>query len=384
MCRMNFGSNYVFNFMTNTTFDIKNPNWTYAWGVDPVWKGATNELLYYNSLKMKTSVIIGIFQMTLGLFLHLLNSVYFRNWLDVWFEFVPRLLFMWCTFGYLVFIIFVKWNTNYFAHDGIAERSSLAPPLLNVMIRMFLGGDDLPANVRLYPGQYIIERILVIIAFICIPWMFFPKPFVLHLDHNAKKNGVANWWVYMLSGCKGIHQDEHRDEDQAAILPHDEQHGHGGGEDGPHGEDITELWVHQGLETIEFVLGCISHTASYLRLWALSLAHSELSTVFYDKILSDNWATGFTVGQPADAHGGMPPTLLGWLVLIFVSFIGVAIWLAATLGIIMAMEVLSAFLHALRLHWVEFQSKFYKGDGHLFRPFVYKPPGVDDVEEEMS
>ena len=98
------------------------------------------------------------------------------------------------------------------------------------------------------------------------------------------------------------------------------------------------MMIHQTIETIEFVLGMVSNTASYLRLWALSLAHSQLSEVFFEKSVKGFIESGSAVG-------------------VFLSF---AVFAGVTFAVISCMDVLECFLHALRLHWVEFQNKFYK------------------------
>jgi V-type H+-transporting ATPase subunit a len=98
------------------------------------------------------------------------------------------------------------------------------------------------------------------------------------------------------------------------------------------------------------VLGTVSNTASYLRLWALSLAHSELATVFWEKALAGT------------VESGNPLMIV----------VGYAVFAATTFGVLCVMDVLECFLHALRLHWVEFQNKFYKADGVKFEPFSFK------------
>jgi V-type H+-transporting ATPase subunit a len=51
----------------------------YPYGVDPVWVGKSNELRFYNSLKMKLAVSLGVIHMLFGIILSAFNHIHFKN-----------------------------------------------------------------------------------------------------------------------------------------------------------------------------------------------------------------------------------------------------------------------------------------------------------------
>lgn len=122
---------------------------------------------------------------------------------------------------------------------------------------------------------------------------------------------------------------------------------------GGHGDDepMGEVFILSAIHTIEYVLSTISHTASYLRLWALSLAHarkksSKISKVF---LFQFYWFIELSevLWNQVLSQGYFIPELYGGVLVYFVF----GIWAFFTLAILVMMEGLSAFLHTLRLHW---------------------------------
>jgi len=171
------------SYQSNKTYAYNTQySYPYPFGINPVWKGSENELLFYNSFKMKMSVILGVIQMSLGIFMKLANGIFFHHKLDIWYEFLPQILFLLSTFGYLCFLIFAKWT--------LAVDQS--PLILLVLISMFLpsGSGNSNTTLRYIYGDQLqpkIETYLVILALICVPWMLVPKPLWLSIVFNNKK-----------------------------------------------------------------------------------------------------------------------------------------------------------------------------------------------------
>eukprot|EP00188_Purpureofilum_apyrenoidigerum_P002961 Plantae.Rhodophyta-Purpureofilum_apyrenoidigerum.ctg30035.p1 GENE.Plantae.Rhodophyta-Purpureofilum_apyrenoidigerum.ctg30035~~Plantae.Rhodophyta-Purpureofilum_apyrenoidigerum.ctg30035.p1 ORF type:complete len:886 (-),score=191.27 Plantae.Rhodophyta-Purpureofilum_apyrenoidigerum.ctg30035:108-2441(-) len=333
-----FSSRWKFTNASNMACGIDNcdvpeqvlpPLSPYPLGFDPVWKSSPNALLFFNSYKMKLSIVLGVTQMLLGIFLSYVNARFFRDPLDIWYVFVPQMIFMNAIFGYLVVLILLKWTTNWNSYACVSGPGCEPPDLKAVLIGMFMSPGNVPPKLRLYEGQAFLQTVLLLVALIAVPWMLLPKPFLLKARFERR-----NYAIVKNNSDLELQNGEEEEEDEHS---------------GPF--NFGDVLVNQMIHTIEFVLGAVSNTASYLRLWALSLAHAELSDVFLEKVLYGSINTGSAIA----------------------IIVGFSMWFGATLAVLMGMEALSAFLHALRLHWVEFQNKFYNihGPGQKFEPFDF-------------
>ncbi|XP_055629528.1 V-type proton ATPase 116 kDa subunit a 1-like [Toxorhynchites rutilus septentrionalis] len=337
-----FGSSWIVNYNTSTIMENKdlqmNPSEDYSetvywYGLDPVWMLASNKIIFLNSFKMKLSIIFGVVHMIFGVCMSVVNSVHFRKPMNILLDFVPQLLFLVLLFAYMCFMMFFKW-VHYTAVTEIDSlKPGCAPSVLILFINMMLFGEQEPlegCEEFMFEGQKTLQTVFIFIALICIPWLLLAKPF--YIMATRKKNTGSD---HVASAGHGDHDDE----------------------------PLSEIFIHQAIHCIEYVLSTISHTASYLRLWALSLAHAQLSEVLYSMVLF--------IGLKSEGYmGGLMIYLMFWP------------WAILTIGILVGMEGLSAFLHTLRLHWVEFMSKFYEGLGHPFQPFSFKKMLEAEREEK--
>jgi V-type H+-transporting ATPase subunit a len=154
----------------------------------------------------------------------------------------------------------------------------------------------IPGNVedagRLYDGQETVQLAVLIVFMSSIPLMFIVKPIVEMIVHAI-------------------------------------------------GNEFLEVFVITFIEVIEFTLNVLSHTVSDLRLWAVSLPHSQLSHVLSEKI--------FVMTIDSGNCG-----------LMFVGFAG---WTGGSVAILFGRECFSSLFHGSLLMWVEFWSMFYSGTG---------------------
>ena len=364
----------------------------YPVGLDPSWIGTVNELTYTNSLKMKLSIIVGVLHMMLGIFIRGINNINAKNHTVFYFEFIPQFLFMGLMFGYLISMIFYKWGTDY------DSNTHEAPSLLTIMINMAikLGEIDGKPLFESFMGfsQESINRLILFICVLLIPVMLLVKPINFYM-RKVKTKGIK----YRNDGVSLIKNENKNDDNininindnnninndydinnddnmnlnnsgdyslslsqESAIKPNELYSELYATQKIKYKEEaktkyqFIELFIGQLIEVIEYVLGTVSNTASYLRLWALSLAHTALSHVFIEKTF---------IGYIQNDHTNIASSVIG----VFIYFL---VFLFATAFILIFMDAMECVLHTLRLHWVEFQNKFYKGDGYLFRPFSFK------------
>lgn len=276
----------------------------------------------------------------------------------------------------MIVLIYVKWWYPVDPYAPVASpidpdvlTISTSPSVITLLIGDVMGmtGFAKPNNPNLlwFSSQQDISDILVYITFVCLPIMLCAIPCIAICCGKKHHHDVPDEFA-------GVSAHNNGDDDERHLIGNDDKDigdieemlaKHCPQDDGDH--SVGEVFIHQVIETIEFVLGCISNTASYLRLWALSLAHGQLGEVFLQIF--------FTQAGPDFS------TMNTVLAVFYFFFLGFG-YMFAVFCVLLMMDALEVFLHTMRLHWVEFMGKFYQGEGTPYKPFSF----TEVFEREQS
>ncbi|MBE3043032.1 V-type ATPase subunit a family protein, partial [Candidatus Bathyarchaeota archaeon] len=226
--------------------ELIDPSYRYPFGLDHMWHGTDNNLIFTNSYKMKMSVILGWAHMTYSLCLSYINSRHLKKKEDLWGNFVPGMIFFQSIFGYLIGCIIYKWTVNW-------QASGRDPPgLLNMLIFMFLSPSTLDG--QLYPGQQFVQNMLLLIALAQVPLMLGVKPYILWRE-NQRLRG---------KGYRAIGETSH-----IVAADSDDEEGAGRGANGHRSldegspmitENIDEGAEHEEFELSEVIIHQVIHT----------------------------------------------------------------------------------------------------------------------------
>lgn len=116
-----FGSCYNLNWPIQTEQNVARetsqkwmfrrwkPDCTYPFGLDPAWSFVENELTIVNNIKMKLSVIFGVFHMSLGIVHKGSNMIYHKKWLELFTEVFAGFFILFFLFGWMDVLIITKW-----------------------------------------------------------------------------------------------------------------------------------------------------------------------------------------------------------------------------------------------------------------------------------
>eukprot|EP00826_Nyctotherus_ovalis_P034657 TRINITY_DN2907_c0_g1_i1.p1 TRINITY_DN2907_c0_g1~~TRINITY_DN2907_c0_g1_i1.p1 ORF type:complete len:595 (+),score=123.05 TRINITY_DN2907_c0_g1_i1:606-2390(+) len=210
----------------------------YPLGIDPRWVMAGNGLQYLNSYRMKLGILLGIAQMLLGVGMKGLNLVYFNKQSELLLSFVPQALLIVTFLGYMGGLIVAKWLTDW----SSIERNP--PSIITCIISIFITGENAEAGSFLgdLEMQATVNKFLFGTICLSVIAMLIMMPLYLFAQRYAEAN----------AGLQEMQARPYQPFMDSNEIKED--------------TELYDKCLESLIDSIEFILGLFSSTASYLSL----------------------------------------------------------------------------------------------------------------------